>query len=1040
MNYFADSLSESMSLDSVMDVDISGDKVIRIIGSDPYLVYALPEEGDFLNCKVIFADHISEVPLQLHIYYADSFTFFSEDKTVDVTVDAASDSVCFSLPEDMASVKYIRIDFDNTLSYVPTVHFVGLQYDTLTSRLSSFLLGIIYERLFVIPIILFVLAFALAYYIQNYNINSWQRDFAAIVIMAASFFILYFDYLLGNKAFSFYIEVGNDSFAQTYPNLVSQANRFTNGIWKEYANFRQGLGNHESSLVLEPSNWFVIFGENTVLKWMGISHYLKVLFAGILTYFWGKIYSRNSEVSFIVAFGYAMSSEFTVRGAWLSYPKVALLLVFWLLAFELQHRKGKWYLLPISTMLLFYSSGVYYCLIWGFLLSFYILFRELADSIGKIEWKKWLYTELLYISFAVIGMADMLVAHLTATFSSTRFTDAFARFSSSTYEILSDRRVIFSVFLRTIGQTIMGISLDDYLGDGNFLTGPVFYCGILLFLLIPISIYNIEGWKRFYYVLVILAAGLYIVVPPLRVVANGFSNDEFRLSSYWISIFMIIISMEVLMIIFSDKKLKKGSLGILYAISAATVIMAVAAVKLQYIARVDALIVSLMFIIIYNIIMRYIWLNYERKTFFLKGLCFVFAVETIVISWPTINDRGVISIDDLDKKKYYNDYSVDALDMITEGEDEWYRLEKSYRSVGLCDSLAQNYYGIESYIGGTEADPGIIAIYQALGLTRASKDYHYLMGTGGNIYASALLGAKYYLSKQNEVDRYGLQYLYSVGDVLVYENELALPMIYTYGQTVNEHDFNQLSIYDRSRNIVSACVVDLQNSEIENVTPSVFDFSQLSEYQQVYEQVGGGYQVDLDEHNVLIVRMMMSGEGHQQPISLLRNTGIASYQQISYGVGEKVMEVYCDGLQSIYFPDAMCADMESIEFYTVDAEEYYTELRHNVTELQNNAMIITAHDDIYNYIEGTVICDGPRILATSIPISNNWKILVDGQMVEVITVNKGFVGCYLDEGQHDIVIYYDGKNWLEANIFKVVGFIASIGILIVGIYRKRNKL
>lgn len=189
MNYYIYSFSHSMSLDRdrVNDVDLSDDNHIRITGEDPYLVYSLPEQGDYLNCKVIFSDETSDAPLQLHVYYADGISAFAEDKTIDVSVDAFSDNVSFSLPGNIGSVQYIRIDFENTLSSVPVVRFVGLQDDSLLSRLVSFFLGSAYNYLFIIPV--FIVVFISVYRSRNWK-NNVLRYFAAIAILWASCFLL----------------------------------------------------------------------------------------------------------------------------------------------------------------------------------------------------------------------------------------------------------------------------------------------------------------------------------------------------------------------------------------------------------------------------------------------------------------------------------------------------------------------------------------------------------------------------------------------------------------------------------------------------------------------------------------------------------------------------------------------------------------------------------------------------------------------------------------------------------------------------------
>lgn len=990
----------------------------------------LSDGGDYLNAKITFAETL-ESPLSLHIYYADELSGFSEENTIDITVAALSNYAVFALKDFAVPINYIRIDFENTLVSVPLVDAVQIQRDTLSSRIACILLWLVDGHLLMMLAVSFILAFALVYFLANRDRNSYKCDFAAIGIMATCFFIIYFDYISGGKVFTFYDEVGSDSFIQRYSSLVSIANRISNGWWKEYIDFTRGLGNRVLGLNLNIGNIFCIFGKAGIARWLGVSYYLHVLLAGVLAYYWAKAYSDNRYISLMVAFGYAMSSEFTIRSAWYMYPYLALVLIFWLLAFELLQRKGIWYLLPFATVVFFYDINIYFCIFWGFLLACYILFRVLTDSDGAIPWKRWIKIELLYGLFAAVGMADRVLAQLLETLSSTRFTEAASDYSNSFDTFISNRAVIFSAFLRTLGQTINGIS-DDFSGEYQFLSDPSFYCGILFFLLIPMSVYNMGKRKKRLYIFVIVAALLYIMIVPIRVAANGFADAEFRQSSFWICIFMLILAMEILKRIFEGKDLKKGSLEIFYGSVVAPIVLLLIAAKFQYIIRIQELMISVLFIVVYGIFMRYLLFDLNKKCVMMGVLCIAVVSETLAVSWNTINDRNTITVEDLQQRKYYNDYTVDALNTIREVNKEWYRVDKSYGSVGLCDSLVQGYYGVSSYIGGVEADPGNIAIYQALELTKTDYGNHCLMGTGGNIYASALLGVKYYLSKSEIVDWYGLQYLAKIGDIFIYENKLALPLAYAYEKVITEEEFDQLSIYDRSRNILGACVVNLQNGNIKEIQPFQLEFSDLGEYQRFFELSGQFCDVDVNEDQVMIIRMNMLREGYFQTLYYIDQNGAICGESITYGTGEKVVEVSCDNLASIVFSEQMCKDIESAEFYIVDKQQYYDMLEENVTGLKDHAMEIVDHDDIYNYIEGFIICDNPSVLATSIPIRRDWKILVDGQEAEVVTVNKGFVGCYLDAGEHNIVIYYDGRSWLGANIFKLIGIIVSIGILIVG--------
>ena len=1037
-NYYANQFSQDMTMYGSVDLEFREDSTMKIVGGgDPQIIYSVPLEGDYLSSKVTFA-RTPEFPLHLHIYYADELSNFSEENTIDVTMNATADCIAFSLPDSDVAINYIRIDFDSTLDSVPAVDSVSLQSDTMFSRLASILLWMEDGHLLIMFAVSLILVCASVCFLQDRGKKDYQRDIAAVIIIAVSFFVIYYDYILGEKVFSFYDEVGSDSFIQRYSGLISTANRISNGLWSEYVDYTRGLGNRVLGFRMNIGNWFCIFGESGIARWLGIDYYLITLLAGIFAYYWGKLYTDSAKIGLMIAFGYAMSCEFTIRSAWFLYPHLAFVLIFWLMAFELWHRKGRWYLLPLATVVFFYDINSYFCVFWGFLCLVYILFRTVADSDGPIAWKKWLKGELLYVFFAVIGMLDRLIAELSDMLHSPRFTDAMSEYSVSFARILSDKAIIASAFLRTVGQTINGIS-EDFSGKWQFLSDPSFYCGILFFLLLPLSIYNLEKRKKWLYISIVVASVLYIAVIPIRIVANGFSGNDFRQSSFWICIFMLLIAMEALKRIFHESKLKKGSLEVFQCSVAVTITVLLFIGKAQYAVRIEALMLSVFFIMLYGIVMPYWAMKPERRNWITRSLCVIFVIETLAVSWDTINDRNAIKIDDIESGKYYNDDTVDAIDVIGVTDQEWYRLDKSYGSVGLCDSVAQGYYGVSSYIGGTEADPGNIAIYKALELTRTDYGYHCLMGTGGNIYASSLLGVKYYLSKSELVDWYGLEHLTKVGDIFIYKNKLALPMAYVYDRTIDLEEFDQLSVYDKSRNVLDACIVTSVNDKLGNTGPTKFDFSSISEYQIPYEKSGQFYNVDTGEGKVLIIRMNMTNSGYFQTFYSINKDGAISGESITYGEGEKVVEVCCDNLSSVCLSEDMCKDISTIEFYAVDAEQYYEELRDDVAKLQINALEIVEHDDVYNYIEGMVVCDNAGVLATSIPMRDEWKIIVDGEETEVFTVNTAFVGCHLEPGEHSVVIYFDGKNWLQGYIFTMIGLIASIVILMVGYIKDRKN-
>lgn len=919
-----------------------------------------------------------------------------------------------------------------SLTIILTLVFIAMRYDKDKYQNLFLWLWDIKQHMLVF-LLTFVLSLAIVWFIYH-NDKGISIDLAAITMLCVSLGLLYQDYLFGNSLFVFR-DIASDSIIQTYPNLVSTAYRISNGIWGELVDFCQGLGNQERAIVLEPGNWFCVLGADYVVKWIGITHYLKALLAGILAYYWASIYSGNSKVSLIIGFGYAFCSEFTIRGAWYSYPSLALLLMFWLLTFELYKKRNIWFLLPFATITLFYSNSIYFCVFWGALLLLYILFRYMADRGEKIEWGKLCLCCTLYFGFAVSGMCDTLISQLEKTLSSGRFTSGVSNFSLDNF--FCNKETVFAAFLRTISQNITGIS-EDYTGSINYLEDPAFYCGMLMFLLVPLAIYSMMKGKRRWYIFAVVGTLVYIIVEPIRILVNGFGGIMFKTSSQWIHVLMLIMAMELLIKLFNQVQISKKSIIILYSTALVIVTLLFAAICLGLVSRISQAILILLFLLVYVGILNKLLLpqsNYQKWS---KVLCSIFVLEVIMVSWPSINDRLVMEIEEPTGNQYFDDHTSEAVKHLKNLDSDWHRIEKQYLSVGVCDSLVQRYYGVSSYIGGTEADKGILNIYDMLQLTKPNN--HYLFSTGGNISASAVLGVKYYLSKSGNVDRYGLQLVEIVEDIYIFENQLALPIAYVYDTIICEEDFQQLSVYDRNHCILEACVVDGMDKKtgIKKIEKwDVYDFSQLEKYKREFTASDNIYQIEnVSNKDVLILRMMMSEPKTMESITFVKGDGRSNHEEINYDEGEKIVEISCDDLAYLSFSDTLLETMDSVEFYVVDREIYYADLNEKVAKLKDNCLNVRYHDQIYNYIEGNISCDTAGALATSIPYNLGWKVIVDGQETETFMANTAFVGCYLEEGEHSVVIYYEGKNWFEANIFKILGFIFAIGLMVFGIYKK----
>lgn len=995
-------------------------------GEDAYFVYQVTSETKFLNGIIRFEEALQE-EITLQVFYADSETAFKSEKSYFLTKESGNDYIIFELPDE--NIKYIRIDIAEAEGYLFTIENIFVAERTVENYLD------IVSSLHNLGIVALIISCGLIICAGYKNRKVLQekaifllREHQGLITIFLLIIVaigVHWKYIFGGFYYVFY-DVASDSMFQTFPSLLDLADRIQAGEWGVRFNFSQGLGKGESSLVITLANWVSLFGREYVGYLMGISIVLKIVLSGIFAYNFSNLYGNKKQAGLLVAFGYAFSAPIIMRGGWESYPNIALLLMIWLNAYEYAHRKKKVVFLPIATVLFFYGIGIYECVFWGGLLAVYILFREIADSEEvKVKFSDLFKQEVIYVIFAVLGMADTIAQKFVEAISSSRFTGNTSNFSDKMEEgILAGFEEVTTGFLRTIGMTINGIS-GDYKGYNNFLEAPAFYCGILTVVLIPISLYNMSKKKRNLYILGYVAAILYTIIRPLRYIANGFAGFTYKLSSLWIMILMVLTLIEILKKIFLNEPLKEKSCKIFNVTILAIIAWLGIAFATGMVSREDSWLFSLLFVIGYGILINFFIRKESFRTNIKYILCLVVVLEVVFVSWDCVNDRKVLVAEE-EKEGYYNDSTAEIVDTLRSNASEWFRVEKQYMSVYLCDSLAQEYYGTQSYVGGTEIGEGVLSVYSALGL--AQNGNHYLYGSGGNIYADALLGVKYLLTREDDISRYNYSYVDSIEETDVYENNLALPLAYAYEDSITENEFLKYSIPERNQIILKKCVVDSEeNSDKEY---EYLNKLNLEKCDTVYKKHVYKLKEDLDADVLVVEIEMENNEFGTIYCSSAEGSVVKNYFSAD-DKGESQIELYMKDLESVWFDENTEDLIDNVKFYYQNAEEYYADAVENIENLQDNAMQITSFKE--SYIEGTINCKKDMLLATSIPYDKKWNIQIDGKPVEVMKVNMGFIGTELSAGEHEVVISYGRDSWIAENKFKCIGFILAVIFMTVGI-------
>ena len=92
-----------------------------------------------------------------------------------------------------------------------------------------------------------------------------------------------------------------------------------------------------------------------------------------------------------------------------------------------------------------------------------------------------------------------------------------------------------------------------------------------------------------------------------------------------------------------------------------------------------------------------------------------------------------------------------------------------------------------------------------------------------------------------------------------------------------------------------------------------------------------------------------------------------------------------------------------------------------------------------NYLYGEITVDQPSVLFMSIPYNDGWMALDGNQEIPIYKVQGGFIGVYLEEGEHDLTFMFTSPGYSLGNKLTLAGGIGYVGVIAFSIYRARKK-
>lgn len=659
-------------------------------------------------------------------------------------------------------------------------------------------------------------------------------------IVCACFFV-FKDYLLMQKVYLFK-DIGSDSVNIYFPWLVHLSDYMLENGYPAWT-FSQGLGQNIFPFWLGDifSVFLSLFISKPLLPfslvWMEV---LKILLCGIFFYGYLRELKLNGFAAGLCAFMYAFCGYIILGGCWTIFSIEALYAAMILYGVERWLNRGKWlwYVIALTFMSLLQP---FFLFMYALFLAAYIPVRY-AD-LHQVEWRKFTGFTLKTLGLSAVGVAVsayQLLPDVLRYLESPRVGGEVglgAGLRSKPVFALADELLRFSTVFRSFGSDILG-SGSNFTGWSNYLESPLFYCGILCLVTFTQFLPSRDNVKQK------LAYGVFTVfwflplfLPFLRYSFWAFSGDYFRTFSLLITIILLMYSARSIHYIVTAGKLNKTVLGA----TVGCLLFLLYTPSDKYSAGIDLHLRNGVSVLIctYALLLLALTASGRRKRIaqvFMLVVCFA---ELIFFSHVTVNNRVVVTAQELQEKTGYNDYTVEAVKYLKSIDKGFYRIEKDFRSgpaihTSLNDAQVQGYFGTKSYASFNQIN--YIRFLSGLNVIngRDESDTRWAAGVGDRPLLFSLVSGKYWLSKKsvNYPPKDGFYDIATVGDVHIYRNIYALPLGFTYDHVMEEDSFKLLNPLQKDQFLLKGCVVASEEKQLLNfprINPANIPWSQTPE-------------------------------------------------------------------------------------------------------------------------------------------------------------------------------------------------------------------
>lgn len=644
------------------------------------------------------------------------------------------------------------------------------------------------------------------------------------LLVALTLFV-FRDFVLLKNVF-LYKDIGSDSINGWYPDLYHISDYIHEfGLFPKWS-FYAGMGQNISGLIFGDPFSLALYlaGSDHIATLVGFIEAAKLITAGLFFYLFVRQLNITSYAAIVGAMCFAFCGFIVLGTCWYQHSTEACLTAFLLFAVEkLLHKKWVYFPFAIAVIGVTLPFDLF---LFTLLIAVYVFVR-LYDQFGFSR-KIWnVYGQLFILGLLGIGMGAIFVLpKLQMMLDSPRVSGDVSFFSALMSTPVFQLDGLIENLTKTgrlFSNDLLGTG-NDFIGTVNYLEAPLFYMGLVGLLLFPQLFPFLSKKKKWLLGIVLFVALLPFVFPFLRYALWLFAGKYYRILSFFFALLLLMYATLALHHIILARKINYKILaGTLLLLIVLLFIPNIFGISNPYEAglplyRRDIQWCCLVFLLLYTVVLSFV----PRKNM-MPALIVLLFVELAFLANTTVNQRDIVATKEMRSKEGYNDYTIEAVNIIHRTDSSFYRIHKTYDSSlsmhkSLKDPMVQKYYGTTSYLQFNQSSyvRFLLATHViSPDLEGDDKEWATRWIEGLNVDRPFLqiFGNVHYVLTKHPTPELTIfnDSITRIGDVHIYKNKYRLPFGYTFSRYMPRSIFDKLPNKDIA--LLEAVVIDDKKAE-----------------------------------------------------------------------------------------------------------------------------------------------------------------------------------------------------------------------------------